>query len=1011
MKNTFRATLIASAIAAFPLGAGAAGLGAVNVFSGLGQPLRAEIELNATPQELESLVARVAGAEAFRQANFSYSPVMSGVRLSVERRGEKAFVRVTSDRPVNDPFLDLVVEMTWASGRVLREYTFLLDPVDMARPAPRAAAPVQAARPSANATPPTRPAPAAAVVPDQYTVARGDTLRSIASRFRQPDTNLDQMLIALLRANPDAFDGGNVNRLRAGAILNIPDSVSASAVDATAARRELVAQAADFNAYRNRVAGAVKAAPATDTSAPSRESAGAVVPRVEEPGKAQPADRVEVSGGAGGASGDGERLARLQSLEEELFAREKALQEANAKLTELEAVVRDLQQLVELRNQSLAQLQQQAAPQASAPTAAAVPTAAPSPAATAQPAQTVAAATPSTADDARLPDIKAELERDTAAAVAEPAAAPATPAPTVAAPAESIPEKPKAPQEAKPAKKPTKAAEPPPPEPSFVESLLGDPLVLAGGGGVLALLLGYGAFRMRQRSRSSDGDSSLSGLSEDQSGEHSVFGVKGGQSVDTGASSVLHTDFSQSGLSAIDADEGVDPVAEADVYMAYGRDAQAEEILLDALKADANRPAIYLKLLEVYAARPDAKHFEAVATDFYSRTGGSGDEWRKAAEMGRKIDPENPLYADRSPARGDEPPFTEPPSDPGPVSAALASGAAAALAAAAAEATPKEADVSLADLDFSPSQPPVEPSASQLKATWTVPGDLRQITDAVEHGEASRAPATELPASIEDELMPSDLSELDFDLDATPVVSVEDVPAKPDFEASSGLTFDLDIAVPEPAAPTAEAAEPARDISMDRTVVGDEIDLGFAAATGSEFPSVDDAAPGSGFVTRTSSGDGVSTDEDKSMQATLLQTQFSPGGEDGEVDLEKTGFDNSLLDFDFDLDSAASAPVADVKPLDLSNIDLDLELPEPVANLPEDIVPSIETPAIDTPILEEFQSVLPDAKQEVDTKLDLARAYEEMGDKEGARELIEEVLREGSPEQVAKANALLAQIG
>lgn len=1004
MKKTFRATLIASAIAAFPLGAGAAGLGAVNVFSGLGQPLRAEIELNATAQELQSLVARVAGVEAFRQANFSYSPVMSGVRLSVERRGEKSFVRVTSDKPVNDPFVDLVVELTWASGRVLREYTFLLDPVDMTRPAPRTAAPAPSARPAVAASPRPAPVPAQVAIPDQYTVARGDTLRSIATRFRHPDTNLDQMLIALLRANPDAFDGGNVNRLRAGAILNIPDPVAASAVDAATARRELVAQAADFDAYRNRVAGAVKTTPAADASAPSRASAGTVVPKVEEPARATTKDRVEVSGGTGSAaSADGERLARLQALEEELFAREKALQDANAKLTELEAVVRDLQQLVELRNQSLAQLQQQAAPAAPAPAVTASPAPATPAGSVAPAASTSVAATK--ADEAPLPDLKAELERDApvteaakAPAAPSPApatSAPATPEPAAAKPADSIPEKPKAAQDATPVKKPAKAPEPPPPEPSFVESLLADPLVVAGGGGVLALLLGYGVFRMRQRSRSADGDSSLSNLSEDQTGEHSVFGVKGGQSVDTGASSVLHTDFSQSGLSAIDADEGVDPVAEADVYMAYGRDAQAEEILLDALKADANRPAIYLKLLEVYATRPDAKHFEAVATDFYSRTGGSGDEWRKAAEMGRKIDPENPLYADKSPSRVDEPPLTEPPSDPVPISTALASGAAAALAVAAAESTPKDSDVSLADLDFSPSQPPVEPSASQLKATWTVPGDLRQITDAVDQGEASRAPATELPASVEDELMPTDLSELDFDLDATPVVPEIESPAKPDFEASSGLTFDLDIAPAEPAAPASAPVEAERDISMDRTVIGNEIDLDFMGATGSELSSLEPTPPASGFVTQTSA------QEDKSMQATLLQTQFSPGGEDGEVDLEKTGFDNSLLDFDFDLDGAASAPVADVKPLDLSNIDLDLELPEPAVSLPAD----------DAPVMEEYQSVLPDARQEVDTKLDLARAYEEMGDKEGARELIEEVLREGSPEQIAKANALLTQLG
>jgi pilus assembly protein FimV len=124
---------------------------------------------------------------------------------------------------------------------------------------------------------------------------------------------------------------------------------------------------------------------------------------------------------------------------------------------------------------------------------------------------------------------------------------------------------------------------------------------------------------------------------------NSVFGATGGQSVDTTASSMA-TDFSQASISAIDAEEGVDPVAEADVYMAYGRDAQAEEILLDALKTDPTRTAIHVKLLEIYAGRKNNKQFETLASDLYAQTGGVGADWEKAAAMGMKLDPANPLY-------------------------------------------------------------------------------------------------------------------------------------------------------------------------------------------------------------------------------------------------------------------------------------------------------------------------------------------------------------------------------
>ena len=129
----------------------------------------------------------------------------------------------------------------------------------------------------------------------------------------------------------------------------------------------------------------------------------------------------------------------------------------------------------------------------------------------------------------------------------------------------------------------------------------------------------------RRQQRAKAAGFNTTALSEASTSPNSLFGNAGGQTVDTGTS-VLHTDFSQSGLSAIDTDEGVDPVAEADVYMAYGRDAQAEEILLDALKDDPSRGAIYVKLLEIYAQRKSVKQFENIASELFTQTGGAGEE-------------------------------------------------------------------------------------------------------------------------------------------------------------------------------------------------------------------------------------------------------------------------------------------------------------------------------------------------------------------------------------------------
>ncbi len=124
---------------------------------------------------------------------------------------------------------------------------------------------------------------------------------------------------------------------------------------------------------------------------------------------------------------------------------------------------------------------------------------------------------------------------------------------------------------------------------------------------------------------------------------NSTTGKSGGGLVDTGNSSFL-TDFDKTGPGQIDTDE-VDPVAEAEVYIAYGRDAQAEEILKEAMARDKSRHEIAVKLLEIYHARKSATAFETVAKELHAAVGDSSPLWQKAAAMGAQIDPNNPLYA------------------------------------------------------------------------------------------------------------------------------------------------------------------------------------------------------------------------------------------------------------------------------------------------------------------------------------------------------------------------------
>jgi hypothetical protein len=178
----------------------------------------------------------------------------------------------------------------------------------------------------------------------------------------------------------------------------------------------------------------------------------------------------------------------------------------------------------------------------------------------------------------------------------------------------------------------------------MLDSLLDNSLLLPAAGVLVALLGGFGLYRLRGRMRKPAGETSFL---ESRLQPDSFFGASGGQRVDTHEPQTSTTGSSSSmsySLSQLDAIGDVDPVAEADVYLAYGRDLQAEEILKEAMRANPERMAIRSKLLEVYAKRRDTKAFELLATQMLTLTRGEGEDWPKAQALGLSIDPENPLY-------------------------------------------------------------------------------------------------------------------------------------------------------------------------------------------------------------------------------------------------------------------------------------------------------------------------------------------------------------------------------
>jgi len=616
--------------------AGALALGRLNVQSALGEPLRAEIEVTEmSAAEADGLKVGIATVDAFNAAGVPYNPALADVRATLQRRANGRYVvRLTSTRLLSEPFVDLLLEANWNTGRVVRDYTVLLDP-PRSRTA-TAAAPIAPTAPQISAPPAPRTAPAVAEAPprrerpvaaaaaptaptgsdttartgtgdQQVTVQAGDTASKIAGAYKPADVSLDQMLVALLRANPNAFIGGNVNRIKAGAVLDVPSPSQAGVVPAPEARRTVTAQSRDFSDYRRRLA---ENAPTSRVADADRQASGKLQANVEDRNAANAtADKLRITQGGAAARQTEEQLAKARQA-----------QDSGTRVAELSKNINELNKL-QAASGSTPAAAAPAAPVAPAPSAAAPAAAAPAVPAAPPPAPVAAAPAASPA----APVLPAVVAPSTTTAPAASTDATATATPPAAAPAPAI----AAPKPAAPA----------PAERGFVEELLDNPIMLAAAA-LIALLIGFLLYRMLGRKRRDTGDSVFL---ESRIPKDSFFGASGGESVDTknrGNSVVSSLSYSPSQLDAGD----VDPVAEADVYLAYGRDLQAEEILREALRVNPERTAIHLKLLEIHAKRRDLRAYEALASDVHKLTGGAGSDWGRVVELGKDLDPGNPLY-------------------------------------------------------------------------------------------------------------------------------------------------------------------------------------------------------------------------------------------------------------------------------------------------------------------------------------------------------------------------------
>ncbi len=613
MKTAVRRVLLMSALMS-PTALYALGLGEIRLNSALNQPFDAEIELvSAAQEDLAALRASLASSDTFLRYGLDRPAYLSDFTFRVVRSGDKDVLKVTSPRPVTEPFVTLLVEANWPRGRLLREYTVLLDPPVFAPApaaseppvaAPRSSAPAKAAAPvRAEPSPPpamapSEPAPrraAAAVAAEPgstYRVQPRDTLWEIASSaYPGARSDVNRAMLAIYQSNPQAFSG-NINLLRAGSELNMPSSGDVSAISASAAADEVARQ------YKQWQEGATAApAPAAD--------GGRLRLVTPEQGSAAPSTATQP---APSAAGSAELKTRVQQLESELA---------------------EARRLLEVRNAELATLQGAAAP-------AAEPT---EPAAEPVPAEGEVAAVPA----------------EQAPAASVPQSEPAT-----AAQPEPEP-KPEA-QPAAPAEEPV---------PSLFDrlreywwALLA---LLAAALGIAVLLrrrqgtdsaevdleeaLGRRADDLRTRVTAATPREPSIVVEERKAAEPVqakvapvAAAVAAGVAPEPSRKPVSVED-TLSGEGPVSIEAG-DPLAEADFHMAYGLYDQAADLVQVAAKRDPQRRDLKLKLLEIFFVWGNKDRFLEVAREMgASRANAQPGEWDKILIMGRQLAPDDPLFA------------------------------------------------------------------------------------------------------------------------------------------------------------------------------------------------------------------------------------------------------------------------------------------------------------------------------------------------------------------------------
>jgi pilus assembly protein FimV len=1011
-----------------PPAALALGLGDIRLNSSLNAPLDADVELvGATAEELTSLKAQIASRDTFAKYGLDWPAYLGSITLRAMHTADgRDVVKLHSTDVITEPFITLLVEVTWDRGHSLREYTMLLDPpvytpnasqvanapvaapmsgasvhqgsIERAAPATESGATAAASTATEASTQPGTTQPSVASQPaaanpsssaaessagqsgaaaadntenagtagsDSIDVHRGDTLSRIAARVAGSDkTQERRWMVAAFQANPEAFVR-NMNLLRSGSVLRVPTAEQVAAVSASTAAAEVHRQ---YAAWRG-------AAPA-----PANASA--------EPGRLHLVTPTESSAGTPGAAGSTGTGAGAGAGAADV----KALQ---SRVAELQSQLDESHRLLDLKNSQLADLQAKIGERAAAPPAVAgvahgASQSSAESRATQASAQSLASASSATAESASISGSSSASETPPLGAAASTSASSEASLPSSAAP----------PPAARPVINHKPVTAPPAPEASWLGTLKGLWWI---GAIVIAALLGFLGFRAWSSRRKEDFDDSLGRLAEagaaslergrepviegspqiapmresnflvEETGSHERPRLETGGGSSPAAARHVSADETISSETAINLDQG-DPLAEADFHMAYGLYDQAADLVRIAIQREPARRDLKLKLLEVFFVWGNKEQFLQAARELAeSRADAAPGEWEKIVIMGKQLAPEDPMFA---------------------------GGAAVSGAAAGGVDLDLEGGASRVDFDVLGDSSPTQASPVDLDIGTAI-GERGDINEATAHTDENLALRDD--DTVERDVVNMTTRQMTTKLGTGSATTIEEFGPPGNTVEQPTLRVPPTTIIRQP--PKAAGAEHTTELAYDDL----GLDLSGLGGTGStdthhsgpDSPTLVAALDDDSQTLFESAAPSLSDSNGRGLKESETGSWHLDGVEEGDTSTTSRLKALKAKAVDFDIGEAQAAKAASAN--GAHGLDLDVG----TATLPDVVFTKTQQLGTDDLALPDLDPV---TMSEVGTKLDLARAYMDMGDPEGARNILEEVLSEGSVAQKQEAQRLISSL-